>query len=43
MVKELGGQHGVTVAAGDHGQVEGQYGLSGGGAAGVDQGGDQVL
>ena len=43
VVEELGGQHGVTVAAGDHGQVEGQHGLPDGGAAGVDQGGDQVL
>ena len=43
VVEELGGQHGVTVAADDHGQVEGQHGLPGGGAAGEDQGGDQVL
>ena len=42
VVEDLGGQHGVTVAAGEHGQAEGQHELPGGGPAGVDQVVDQV-
>ena len=43
VVEDLGGQHGVAVAAGEHEQEEGQHGLPDGGAADVGRVVDQVL